>query len=202
MPAQSFERQGQRWMIGWQPGFFFVSAKEPYPSEKKYSLFLLESYLDIGYFINKKIMVGGRAGYAFKASGNAMDFPNLYRLGYFIRHYPFEGDKGMNMESTFCEKCVSLRLRPYLQVSHIFTNGQIKDGRNIGLDHLKVQRVGAFVGFSTRLRNDLFFDLGTGIRYTFNSDESYAFENIVSFEYFFGYSKKKKIKIGQSATQL
>mgnify|MGYP001158827855 CR=1 FL=1 len=190
--AQNHEPAGQRWMVGWEPGFFYLKYKEPYPGTAKYDLLLLETYFDLGYFLNKKVLIGGQAGHSFKAFGNAMDFPDLYYLGWFVRYYPFEGYKAITMENIVCEQCATWRFRPYIQMKHILTNSQIKDGRNIGWDHLGIHEISAAAGTAIRLRRNLFFNIGTGLRYSLNSDKPFFMPTINSLEYFFGYSSKNE----------
>jgi hypothetical protein len=188
--AQKIDDFRQRWILGWSPEFIYIKANELYPSEQEYTFLVLGSSMKFGFFLNKNIMLGGGGSYSFRAGGNTMkDFPSLRSLNYFVRYYPWEGDKAKGLESHICDKCVKFKVRPFLQLVHRFTNSQIRNGKNNGLDHLGVQQVGLSVGVNLRLRKNLFFDTGFGLRYTLgNSDERFFNDGIFGLSYHFGYN--------------
>ncbi|MBK8566069.1 MAG: hypothetical protein IPN76_22685 [Saprospiraceae bacterium] len=194
--SQKIDIFRQRWVLGWSPEFVYARGEELYPSEQEYTFLVLGSSMNLGFFLNKNIMLGFQGNYSFRAGGNTMkDFPNLWSLAYFARYYPFEGDKKIGFKSQICDNCATFKVRPFLQGIHRFSNNQIRNEKNNGLDYLGVQQVGLTAGVNLRLRKNLFYDAGIGLRYTLtNSDERLSNEGIFGLSYHFGYNSNPQNK--------
>lgn len=179
-----------KWTLGGGVGFLYKSDRSVFPVYEKKTSLSLSFSPRIGFFFSNKFLAGGDFYYSFKVVGNFVNYPTVYGIGYFGRYYFMPETWPGFYVVEICNKCTAIKLKPYIGISHLFSNQNIENGNIVAREEIDIQKIRVEIGTAFKLRNNLFYEVSIGRAFFPNSNQKQYCSVNSLFQYYFGETTK------------